>query len=82
MSDLFHQDSPTEYIQRVFDVLRRADWHRFQVLTKRADRLLELDRYIHWTKNIWMGVSVESQKYLNRRVSTTRTLYPIPTSGQ
>lgn len=66
MSDLFHRDIPSEYIQRVFDVMRRADWHRFQVLTKRADRLLELDRHIHWTKNIWMGVSVESKKYLNR----------------
>jgi len=66
MSDLFHQDIPAEYIQRVFAVMRRADWHRFQVLTKRADRLLEIDPSLQWTKNIWMGVSVESKKYLNR----------------
>ena len=43
MSDLFHEDVPLEYIQRVFDVMRRAHWHRFQVLTKRAERLAELD---------------------------------------
>ena len=43
MSDLFHEDVPLDYIQRVFDVMRRAHWHRFQVLTKRADRLAELD---------------------------------------
>ena len=42
MSDLFHQDVPEEFIQRVFDVMGRADWHRFQVLTKRAERLADL----------------------------------------
>jgi Bacteriophage protein gp37 len=66
MSDLFHDDIPLAYIQRVFDVMRRADWHRFQVLTKRADRLMELDRHIQWTQNVWMGVSVESRRYLKR----------------
>ncbi len=66
MSDLFHQDVPIEYIQQVFDVMRRAHWHRFQVLTKRADRLLELDDRLDWQPNIWMGVSVESEKYLHR----------------
>ena len=66
MSDLFHNDVPLEYIQRVFDVMRRAHWHRFQVLTKRSDRLAELDRHIEWPANVWMGVSVESKKYLAR----------------
>lgn len=66
MSDLFHQDVPLDYIQRVFDVMRRADWHRFQVLTKRSDRLAELDSHIDWPRNVWMGVSVESKKYLER----------------
>ena len=73
MSDLFHHDIPFEYIQRVFDVMRRADWHRFQVLTKRADRLLELDRRIHWTQNIWMGVSVENRKCFSRIASLRKT---------
>ncbi len=66
MSDLFHQSIPLKYIQRVFDVMRRADWHRFQVLTKRADRLLELNGHISWPHNVWMGVSVESKQYLKR----------------
>ena len=63
MSDLFHEDVPIEYIQRVFDVMGRADWHRFQVLTKRSARLAALDSNLHWTPNIWMGVSVESDEY-------------------
>jgi protein gp37 len=66
MSDLFHEDVPIEYVQRVFDVMRRAHWHRFQVLTKRAARLAELDRRLVWSPNIWMGVSVESNRYLER----------------
>src|SRR5260370_1165184 len=59
MSDLFHDDIPAAYIQRVFDIMRRAGWHQFQVLTKRADRLLELDPQLQWPENVWMGVSVE-----------------------
>jgi len=66
MSDLFHEDVPVEYIHRVFDVMRRASWHRFQVLTKRAERLAELDPTLRWAANIWMGVSVESDKYRSR----------------
>jgi protein gp37 len=66
MSDLFHKDVPLEYIQRVFDVMRRAHWHRFQVLTKRADRLAELSPELDWPENVWMGVSVENATYLNR----------------
>jgi protein gp37 len=63
MSDLFHKDVPAEFIQQVFDVMRRAHWHTFQVLTKRSDRLLELDPQIDWPANVWMGVSVENEKY-------------------
>jgi protein gp37 len=66
MSDLFHQDVPLEYIRRIFGVMKQAHWHRFQVLTKRADRLAELSRELEWPRNIWMGVSVESQKYVDR----------------
>lgn len=66
MSDLFHERVPYEYIERVFDVMRRASHHRFQVLTKRAERLAELDRLLTWAPNIWMGVSVESEKYRSR----------------
>jgi len=66
MSDLFHKDVPTAYIQRVFDVMRRASQHRFQVLTKRSQRLARLSSILNWQPNIWMGVSVESQEYTFR----------------
>jgi protein gp37 len=66
MSDLFHEDVPYEFIKRVFDVMRRASWHRFQVLTKRSEHLLELNSRIEWPVNVWMGVSVENQYYTFR----------------
>lgn len=66
MSDLLHADVPTDFVLRAFDVMRRASWHRFQVLTKRGDRLDELDRVLRWPENVWMGVSVESPTYLWR----------------
>lgn len=66
MSDLFHKDVPLEFIQRVFDVMHQAHWHRFQILTKRSERLLELSPKLEWTPNIWMGVSVENQDYTFR----------------
>jgi len=66
MSDLFHKDVPADYIQQVFSVMRQAHWHAFQVLTKRAERLLELDLQIEWPENVWMGVSVENQDYTYR----------------
>jgi protein gp37 len=66
MSDLFHEDVPASYIQDVFRVMRAAHWHRFQVLTKRADRLLALDGEVSWPPNVWMGVSVETPAYVHR----------------
>lgn len=66
MSDLFHADVPLEFIQRVFNVMRRASWHRFQVLTKRADRLADIAHELPWPGNVWMGVSVESAFYSTR----------------
>jgi protein gp37 len=66
MSDLFHQDVPEAFIQEVFAVMRRASWHRFQVLTKRSERLRDLGPSIDWPRNVWMGVSVENADYLHR----------------
>jgi protein gp37 len=66
MSDLFHVDVPLSYIKDVFDVMRRAYWHQFQVLTKRAERIEELSPKLKWQPNIWMGVSVEYEEYLSR----------------
>jgi protein gp37 len=66
MSDLFHEEVPLSHIERVFDVMGRAHWHQFQVLTKRAERVRELSPQLKWAPQIWMGVSVESEKYLYR----------------
>lgn len=66
MSDLFHPKVPLEYIKDVFRVMKDNPQHIFQVLTKRANRLLELNQELKWTKNIWMGVSVEDEKVLDR----------------
>lgn len=73
MSDLFHEAVPQPYVQQVFDVMRRAHWHRFQVLTKRADRLAELSPELAWPTNVWMGVSVESADYVHRIDALRRT---------
>lgn len=62
MSDLFHKDVPLVYIRRVFKVMEQASWHRFQVLTKRADRLEKVAPDLVWPKNVWMGVSVEDER--------------------
>jgi protein gp37 len=66
MSDLFHKDVPSEYILQVFETMNKANWHQFQILTKRHERLLELSPQIPWAPHIWMGVSVESQDYVHR----------------
>lgn len=67
MSDLFQDEVPDDYIRRVFDVMRRASHHiAFQVLTKRSRRLRELAPVLPWPDNVWIGVSVESQRYTER----------------
>jgi protein gp37 len=63
MSDLFHKDIPDDFIRQVFDVMVRADWHIFQVLTKRSPRLAKLGKTLPWTPHIWAGVSVETSQY-------------------
>jgi len=66
MSDLFHEDVPLDFILSAFNVMQKANWHIFQILTKRSQRLFELNRFICWQPNIWMGVSVESENYKYR----------------
>ena len=73
MSDLFHEDVPLDFIQRVFDIMRRAHWHQFQILTKRSERLLELDPLLAWPSNVWMGVTVEQADYAYRVDRLRRT---------
>ncbi len=66
MSDLFHKEIPESFIADVFQTMLDAHWHTFQILTKRADRLAEIAGRLPWPINMWMGVSVESPRYLNR----------------
>lgn len=66
MSDLFHKDVPLHFIQRVFEVMNKTPQHTYQVLTKRSERLAELSPFLNWTPNIWMGVSVEDSRVVNR----------------
>jgi len=73
MSDLFHKDVPIDFIHRVFDVMTKAHWHQFQVLTKRAERLEELSAEIEWPENVWQGVSVENADYAFRVDHLRRT---------
>lgn len=66
MSDLFHEHIPLAHIEAVFDVMRRAEQHTFQVLTKRHERLAELAPRLHWPANVWMGVSIENRRFVHR----------------
>lgn len=66
MSDLFHEDVPAKFIRKVFHIMEQAHWHRFQILTKRSDRLLDLAPKLPWNFNIWMGVSVKNQEHIFR----------------
>jgi protein gp37 len=66
MSDLFHENVPAAFITEVFDVMRRADWHVFQILTKRHERLAQLAGSLTWPPNVWMGVSIESRRFVHR----------------
>jgi len=66
MSDLFHPNVPFDFIKRVFDIMHKAHWHCFQILTKRSERLLEFNDFLDWQPNIWMGVSVENSDYTFR----------------
>ena len=66
MSDIFHKNVPLEYIQRIFAMIEKADWHIFQFLTKRSSRMVELAPQLPWPNNLWAGVTIESGKYAHR----------------
>jgi len=66
MSDLFHDDIPFDYVEQIFDVMRRAHQHVFQILTKRSKKLVRAYKRLNWPENVWMGVTVESRPYLYR----------------
>ncbi len=73
MSDLFHPEVPLHYVREVFSVMERAHWHQFQILTKRAARLGEVRSQLSWPPNVWIGVSVEDRRYMER-VDLLRTV--------
>jgi protein gp37 len=66
MSDLFHEDVPSTFIKSVFQVMERASWHTFQVLTKRPQRAMQLSADLPWPEQVWMGTSVENQRFTSR----------------
>ncbi len=72
MSDLFHEGVPLDYIRQVFKVMSDASQHTFQVLTKRSERLLEVSTHLPWPRNVWMGVSIESARYVHRSTHLAR----------
>jgi len=74
MSDLFHEEVPLDVLKRIFDTMNKAYWHNFQILTKRAMELLKYAPELNWTPNIWMGVTIESDRYLHR----LRALQSVP----
>ena len=73
MSDLFHKEVPVSFVKKIFEVMNRCPQHHFQILTKRAERLEEIAPQLKWTKNIWMGVSVENKNYMFRIQHLVRT---------
>jgi len=77
MSDLFHEKVPLEFILRVFDVMNVADWHCYQILTKRAERAKTLSAKLPWRPHIWMGVTVETREYVDRIECLRRTSAPL-----
>jgi protein gp37 len=66
MSDLFHEAVPETFIQAVFATMCQADQHQFQILTKRGDRLAQLAPRLTWPQNVWMGVSIENRRFVDR----------------
>ena len=66
MSDLFHESVPDWFIEAVFDVMNQASQHTFQVLTKRPARVNQMNGKICWSPNIWFGVSIESERWMER----------------
>ena len=66
MSDLFHDAVPLDFIQSVFKTMISTPQHTYQILTKRAERIAEISPLLTWPDNVWMGVSVESSKYVDR----------------
>lgn len=66
MGDLFHELVPSSFIETVFSIMAKTPWHKYQILTKRADRLAELAPSLFWPENVWMGVTIENKDFIGR----------------
>ena len=73
MSDLFHDAVPANFIESVFEVMNQASQHTFQILTKRPARVARLDKWLRWTSNIWLGTSIESERWMGRLAALRKT---------
>jgi protein gp37 len=88
MSDLFHERILHDYIEWVFETMQRADWHTFQILTKRHERLADLASSLPWPSNVWMGVSIENRRwtlradYLREVLAAVRFISAEPLLGK
>ncbi len=78
MSDLFHEEVPFSFVDKVFEAMRECNWHTYQVLTKRPERMLEyaLSRagVMKWPDHVWAGTSVENQYWADRRIPLLQCL--------
>lgn len=77
MSDLFHESMSEEFLSRIFETMRKADWHQFLVLTKRSERMLRYSMEIDWPDNVWAGVTVESKLQVHRLEDVKSVPAPI-----
>ncbi len=66
MSDIFHDSVPDSFVKEIFNTMKLSTHHTYQLLTKRPERLAEIDKIIKWQDHIWMGVTVESGQYKDR----------------
>lgn len=73
MSDLFHDEVPDSFIESVFDVIERTPRHTFQILTKRPERMVNLAPELPWPNNLWMGVSIENRRFVDRASALRET---------
>lgn len=73
MSDLFHEEVPVSFIKDVFQTMNQATHHTFQVLTKRPGRVLEIEHNLTWSPNIWLGTSIESERWQFRLAELEKT---------
>ena len=66
MADLFHEDVPFEFIDKVMSTIQKTPWHRYQILTKRAQRMADYFSNAYVPSNVWLGVTVENQQAESR----------------